>query len=67
MPVVFIGDHGEEMKIELLSAVLRVEYDHVTLRDAEGWLLWSQKITSEATLQQIIDVAKLSINYKQGT
>jgi len=52
---------------ELLDAVLRVEHDYVTLRDANGWLLWSQKITSEATLQQIIDRATPNINYKQGT
>lgn len=51
----------------LLCAVLAVERDYITLRDSSGWLLWSGKITTAISLDEIIKKAKYNIGYKQGT
>ena len=51
----------------LLRSVLRVEHNYVTLRKPGGWLLWSQKLTSETTLGDVIKQAKISWAYEQGT
>ena len=52
---------------DLLGAVLRVEHNYVTLRKPEGWLLWSQKVTSETDLKSVIEQAAINWNYNQGT
>lgn len=51
----------------LLCATLSVEHDHVVLRDSGGWLLWSMKITSETSLDEMLEQAKNNLGYKQGT
>lgn len=52
---------------DLLGAVLRVEHNYMTLRTPEGWLLWSQKVTSECALGPALSMATASLDYKQGT
>lgn len=52
---------------DLLSAELRVEHNYVTLRKPEGWLLWSQKLTSETTIGSVFEQAALNWHYNQGT
>lgn len=58
---------GGNPSTDLLCAMLRVEHEHMTLRTPEGWLLWSQKVTSETSLGDIINRAIPNIGYKQGT
>ena len=52
---------------DLLGAVLRVEHNYMTLRTPTGWLLWSQKVTSETDLNTVLEQAAINWNYNQGT
>ena len=52
---------------DLLGAVLRAEHNYMPLRTPKGWLLWSQKITSETDLKAVLEQAAINWNYNQGT
>lgn len=60
-------DEGRPISNRLLWSVLRVEHNYMTLRTPKGWLLWSQKVTSEATLDEVLAAATPNLDYNQGT